>query len=118
MDTKYTIIDTSTWVRKVPFEWFNSFNNPTYGFNVKIDVTSIVEYSKETNTSFFANFLYVVARAINEVDALKLRLIGGNVVLYERIDPDFTIKTKDGSFNNAGFTYTKVYKEFYSNVEM
>ena len=113
MNDKKQIIDTSTWIRKVPFEWFNSFINPTYSFNVKIDVSNIVSYSKETNTSFFANFLYVVTRSINDVEALRLRLEDENVVLYDRIDPDFTVKTEDGTFNNAGFTYTKDYKEFY-----
>ena len=106
-------IDTNRWVRKTTFEWFKDFSNPTYCFNVKIDVDDLVSFSKETGTSFFINFLYVICRVNNEFEPLRLRYIDGKVLLFERIDPTFTVKTIDGHFNNADFEYKKDYKEFY-----
>lgn len=108
----YKIIDVNKWIRKSQYEWFNSFSNPTYGFCVKVDVTEIVNYSKKTKTSFFANFLYVIMRVQNEIEAFRLRCLGDKVVLFDQINPDFTIKTEDGCFNNGGFEYTKNHKEF------
>lgn len=109
----YKVIDTKNWIRNVQFEWFNSFDNPCFGFDVKIDVTEIVNYSKETKTKFFTNFFYVVMRANNECEPMRLRYIDGEVRLYDVINPDFTIKTIDGCFNNACFDYTSNYEKFY-----
>ena len=113
----YRCIDTEQWVRKVTFDWFKSFSNPTYRFGVKVDVTDVVAFSHKTDTSFFINFLYAVSKAFNEVEALRLRYIDEKVVLFNRIDPTFTVKTSDGSFNNAGFPYTERYEDFYSKAE-
>lgn len=113
MKNAYKKIDTSKWVRKTTFEWFKKFSNPTYCFNVKIDVTDIVNYSKQTGSSFFINFLYLICRVNNEVESLRLRYVDDRVLLYDKINATFTVKTTDGSFNNAGVEYVKDYNEFY-----
>lgn len=113
MKNAYKEIDTSEWVRKTTFEWFKKFSNPTYCFNVKIDVTDIVNYSKQTGSSFFINFLYLICRVNNEVESLRLRYVDDRVLLYDKINATFTVKTTDGSFNNAGVEYVKNYNEFY-----
>ena len=113
MKNAYKEIDTSKWVRKTTFEWFKKFSNPTYCFNVKIDVTDIVNYSKQTGSSFFINFLYLICRVNNEVESLRLRYVNDRVLLYDKINATFTVKTTDGSFNNAGVEYVKDYNEFY-----
>ena len=113
MANKYQIVNTDEWVRKTTFAWFKEFSNPTYCFNVKIDVEDLVKYSKETSTSFFINFLYIICRVNNEIESLRLRFIDGRVYLYDKISPTFTVKTTDGSFNNAGFEYTSDYQRFY-----
>ena len=113
MKSSFKEIDTSKWVRKTTYEWFKEFTNPTYCFNVKIDVTDVVKYSKESGTSFFVNFLYSVSRVNNEIESLRLRYVDDQVRLYDRIDPTFTVKTSDGSFNNAFVEYTRDYDKFY-----
>lgn len=113
MASNYKEINTKNWVRRTTFEWFREFSNPTYCFNVKIDVDDVVRFSKTTGTSFFVNFLYVICRVNNEIEPLRLRYVDGRVLLYERIDPTFTVKTTDGSFNNAAFEYVSDYDEFY-----
>lgn len=113
MKNSYKEIDTNKWVRKTTFEWFEKFSNPTYCFNAKIDVSDVVNYSKQTGTSFFVNFLYLISRVNNEIESLRLRYVDNRVLLYETINPTFTVKTTDGSFNNAGVEYKKDYDEFY-----
>ena len=104
MKNSYKEIDTNKWVRKTTFEWFEKFSNPTYCFNAKIDVSDVVNYFKQTGTSFFINFLYLISRVNNEIESLRLRYVDNRVLLYETINPTFTVKTTDGSFNNAGVT--------------
>ena len=106
-------IDIEKWNRRTNFKWFSTFTNPTFSFNVKIDVTDVVNYSKETKTSFFANFLYLICRVNNELEPLRLRYVDGEVIEYDVINPTFTVKTIDGVFNNAEFAYTSDYQEFY-----
>ena len=117
MSNNYQEIDINTWVRRTTFKWFEGFSNPTYTFNVKVDVTDILSYSKETSTSFFINFLYVICRVNNEIESLRLRYIDKHVYLFDRIDPTFTVKTSDGSFNNAYVEYTSDYQKFYELVK-
>lgn len=111
----YQIIDVKNWVRKNQYDWFSTFENPTYGFCVKIDVSEVVRFSKETKTSFFTNFLYIIMRTINETEPMRYRIVDDKVMLYDKINPDFTIKTQDGCFNNAGFDYTNNYQKFYDD---
>lgn len=106
-------IDIKKWNRRTNYKWFSSFTNPTFSFNVKVDVTDVVNYSKETKTSFFANFLYLIAIVNNELTPLRLRYVDGEVIEYDTINPTFTVKTTDGVFNNAEFEYTNNYQEFY-----
>ena len=49
------------------YAWFRTFSNPCYGMNVKVDVSEVVRISKERGTSFFANTLYLVTKALNSV---------------------------------------------------
>ena len=51
-------IDVEKMDRRKTYEWFKTFKNPTYGVNVNLDVTKLVKYTKETNSSFFINFLF------------------------------------------------------------
>ena len=113
MANKYQEINTNEWVRRTTFNWFKEFSNPNYCFNVKIDVSDVVNYSKETGTSFFINFLYIICRVNNEIESLRLRYVDNRVLLYEKINPTFTVRTTDGSFNNAGFEYVEDYDKFY-----
>ena len=117
MNNSFKEIDTSKWVRRTTYEWFKEFSNPTYCFNVKIDVSDVVNYSKQTGTSFFVNFLYIISRVNNEIESLRLRYIDDRVLLFNRIDATFTVKTTDGSFNNAGVEYTSDYEEFYKRAK-
>lgn len=114
MDIKYKIIDIESWNRSNPYKWFSTFSDPTYGFNVKIDVTNVVLYSKETKTSFFINFMYVVNKALNQIEALRYRVVNNKVRLYEYIDPTWTVRVeKLDTFDNARGKYFDEYKKYY-----
>lgn len=113
MDELYEVIDMENSIRKSQFEFFNSFFDATFGFNVRIDVTSVKEYSSKTKTSFFTNFLYIITICLNQIKEMRLRNIDNEIRLYKVINPNFTVKTDDGSFNNVGHKYTTNYDEFY-----
>ncbi len=61
------------------YNWFKTFANPCYGFNVKMDVTQVVKTSKQRGTSFFANTLFLVTKALNSVDEMRMREVNGEI---------------------------------------
>ncbi|MDE7263680.1 MAG: hypothetical protein K2N64_03345 [Anaeroplasmataceae bacterium] len=111
----YKIIETNNWNRKKQFEWFNSFSNPCYGITIDVDVTEIVLFSKETKTSFFINFLYVIMKSLNSVEELRLRYINNEVRLYDLIHPTYTVMTKSSVFENCKNQMEESYSLFYAS---
>jgi chloramphenicol O-acetyltransferase len=106
-------INVETWNRKKIFEWFKSFSNACYSITNEIDVTTIVKYTKESNTSFFINFLYVVVKTLNEFECMKMRLVNDKPVIYSEISPAYTV-AKDELYENVRHEYKDNYSEFYS----
>ena len=98
------------------YKWFRTFANPCYGMNVKTDVTQVVKVSKATGTSFFANVLYLVTKAFNSVDEMRMREVRGQIRLYDVINPTFTVMTDSGRFANAGFKMIEDYRGFYDKT--
>ncbi len=98
------------------YKWFRTFPNPCYGFNVKMDVTEVVNYSKRTGTSFFINTVYAITTGLSSVDELRIREVSDEIRLYEKINPTFTVMTKTGVFENTGFDMIDDYKGFYEKA--
>ena len=113
----YKQIDVNNFERANQYEWFRKFSNPCYGFNVKMDVTKIVEVSKATKTRFFINTLYLITKGLNSVDELRMRDVNGEIRLYNTINPTFTVMTINGSYENAGFKMIEEYGAFYKKCE-
>lgn len=100
--------------REKTYNWFKTFSNSTYSCNVVMDVTKLIEYTKEHNTSFFINLLYIVVNGLNSIDEMKMRLVGEEPVIFDEINPAFTVMTKTGTFENVRFKNVKDYREFYN----
>lgn len=107
-------LDIENSLRKKTYLWFKSFKNPTYGINVTMDVTKLVEYSKKTNTSFFINMLYIVVNGLNSVSEMRMRFVDNKPVIFDDINPAITVMTTNEVFENVRFENKKDYKDFYS----
>jgi len=113
----YKEIDINSWIRKEQYKYFSTFANPCYGFDVEMDINDIYKYTKETNTSFFINFLFLLSIGLNMQEELRLRILDGRVVLFDEINPSYTIMKNDGNFDNGGHKMTYDYQEFYDNCK-
>lgn len=112
----YKIIKVEELKKINQYNWFKQFSNPCYGFNVKMDVTNVVKYSKETKTSFFINTLYLITSALNQIDEMRIRVVNDEIRLYDEINPAFTVMTKAQIFENTGFVMIDNYNEFYNKA--
>ena len=113
----YKVINKDNFPKIKQYNWFKTFSNPCYGLNVKMDVTKVVEYSKQTKTSFFINMLYLITTGLNEIEEMRIREVNGEIRLYDSINPTFTVMTKSGVYENAGFEMVDDYEEFYSTAK-
>ena len=112
----YKVINLNEFKKRKQYTWFKTFANPCYGFDVKMDVTKVIEYSKKTKTSFFANVLYLITIGLSSVEEMRLREVNGEIRLYDKINPTFTVMTKSGVYENAGFKMIDDYKGFYNKT--
>ena len=79
-------IDIKTTGRAHIYEWFSGFSNTTYSINKKLDVTKLVNASKNKHESFFIYFMYNVIKAINSVPEMRIRLEDSGVVIYDHYE--------------------------------
>ena len=106
-------IDIEKLPRKKTYEWFKSFSNSTYGITKELEVTKLVEHTKDNQESFFINMLYIVVNALNSVEELKMRFKDNKPVIYDDINPAITVMTKGEVFENVRFVNKHNYKDFY-----
>lgn len=111
-------IDVKTWNRKSAYNWFSTFSNPCYGFDVTMDITKLYNLTKKTNTSFFINMLYIVSYALNQIEEMRLRIVNGEVVLHDIINPAYVVMTKVGVFENCYNKMDYNYHSFYEKAHM
>ena len=60
MDQTREEIDLKTYPKRNQYAWFSTFPDPTYGFDVDIDVDSVVRLAKSRGDSFFPYFFFLV----------------------------------------------------------
>jgi chloramphenicol O-acetyltransferase type A len=112
------ILDIETWNRKLHYQHFSAMKDPFFGVTIPFDVSKAYEYSKEKKMSFFGKYLHDCMKAINDVDALKLRIQDEKVVKYSVIHASPTILRTDKTY---GFSFVKFNKDinvFFKNFEM
>ena len=109
----YKVIKSEQLKNQSQYRWFKTFANPCYGLNVKMDVSEVFKYSKETKTSFFVNILYLITTALNSIEEFKIREVKDEIRIYDTINPTFTVMTDVGIYENAGFKMVDDYKSFY-----
>lgn len=112
-----TEIDLKTYPKRNQYLCFHKFADPTYGFDVDIDVDAIARLAKQRHHSFFPYFYFIILKAIKDVPEMRLREEKGKIYLYDEIEPTFTVMTEFGIYQNAGCLMSWDFKEFYKRVE-
>lgn len=113
----YTVIDIENWNRKTSYETFKDYLNPIFSISARLDVTKLCELSKKTKTSFFTSFMFVVSKTLNEMEEFRLRFSDdGKVVLFDKINPNFIVKSENGGISTCPTQYFKDYKLFYDTA--
>jgi chloramphenicol O-acetyltransferase type A len=106
-------LDLSTWERRGHFRLFRDYDDPFFSLTAEVDVTRLHTASKaDGGPSYFLATLYASTRAANELEALRLRIRDGEVVVHDVVHPGSTVLRPDDTFTFAYFEYTGDYHSF------
>lgn len=109
----YRIIDKEKYYRKGVLRHFSEDCKCSTSITARVDVTSLKEYSKKTNTKFYINFLYLLSKVLNSRDDYKMGYLRqtDTLICYDKINPTQYI------FHDDTETCTPVYTEYCDNYD-
>ena len=84
------IIDRGAWPREGHYRFFAPMSQPFYSLTFPVDVTALRVYVKERRLSFYPAMVYQVTRAMDDVEAFRLRDRNGTIVRHDQLVPSFT----------------------------
>ena len=85
-----TVIDKETWPRRGHYEFFAPMSNPFYSLTFPVDVTNLKSYTKRNKLSFYYSLVYLVTKAMDQVEAFRYKCRGEEIVLHDHLIPSFT----------------------------
>ena len=98
-------IDLETWPRRDAYQLFSRGYLPYFSVTTPLDVTELVSFTKREGLSFYRSLVYIVTRAMNELEPYRLRIRPQGVAVCETVSPSYTTAGKDGTFGIAGVDY-------------
>ena len=84
------VIDKETWPRRGHYEFFAPMSNPFYSLTFPVDVTTLKSYTKRNKLSFYYSLVYLVTKAMDQVEAFRYKCRGEEIVLHDHLIPSFT----------------------------
>jgi len=115
----YKVIDREKYYRNGVFRHFTQDCKCSTSMTARIDVTQLVDYSKQTGTKFYINFLYLLSKVLNSRDDYKMAYIWetDELICYDVINPIQYIFHEDTETCTPVYsTYNEDYKLFYESA--
>ena len=119
MSLNYKVINMNNYYRKGVFRHFSEDCKCSTSMTARIDVTQLVEYSKNQGTKFYINFLYILSKVLNSRDDYKMGYLweSNELICYDQINPTQYIFHEDTETCTPVYTmYYENYKTFYENA--
>ena len=83
-------VDRETWPRKAIYDFFSPMSNPFYALTFPVDVTALRCFAKERGLSFYCGMVWMVTRAMDQVEAFRYKIRGEEIILHNHLIPSFT----------------------------
>ena len=115
----YKIIDKETYYRKKVFRHFSEDCKCSVSMTARVDVTSLVEFSKKSGTKFYINFLYLLTKVLNSRDDYKMAYLWqtNEIICYDVINPTQYVFHEDTETCTPVYSnYDPDYRTFYDNA--
>ncbi|HNX75071.1 MAG TPA: chloramphenicol acetyltransferase [Candidatus Rifleibacterium sp.] len=102
-------INLETWKRRDHYRHFCSLDDPYWGISTALDCAHTLRTAKLKGESFFLSYLHKSLIAANRVEELRLRIVDGQVVCYDKINGSATVLRPDETF---GCCYIEYFEDF------
>ncbi|MBR7073110.1 MAG: chloramphenicol acetyltransferase, partial [Eubacterium sp.] len=115
----YKVIDKDKYYRKGAYRRFTEDCKCSVSMTVRVDVTELVKYSKETNTKFYINFLFILSQVLNSRDDYKMDYWYNTdeLICYDVIHPTHYVFHEDTETCTPVYSeYSEDYETFYKNA--
>jgi len=96
-----TKINISEFIGRKHFQLFSRYTDPTYGITSLVDVTAFFHYAKSQGYPIYLSLIYLITKALNQIKEFRYRYDGESILLFDKIDPAFTIMTDIGLYDNC-----------------
>lgn len=115
----FTQIDMQKWPRGQMFYYFSKMAPTGYSITVKVDVTKFYESIKKNNLKFFAAYLWIVTKNINNQMEFKCAVQNEKLGYFDKLTPlyanfhddDKTISLMWTEYNDSFMEFHKTYLE-------
>ena len=97
-------IDVETWPRRDAYALFSRGYLPFYAVTTPLDVTSLWAFTKKEGLSFYRAMVYIVSRAMNELEPFRLRIRPEGIAVCETVSPSYTT-AGEGTFGISDVDY-------------
>jgi chloramphenicol O-acetyltransferase type A len=106
-------IDLKTWKRREHYRLFRKYAHPCFSVTVDVDVTRIWRQCRKPGSpSFFLTSVFLMQKAVNDVEAFRLRVRPRGVWRHDRVAVGPTIRRPDDTFGFARFEPTASFARF------
>ena len=115
----YRVINQENYYRKGVFRHFSKDCRCSTSMTARIDVTELIQYSKETGTKFYINFLYILSKVLNSRDDYRMGYLWQTeeLICYDVINPTQYIFHEDTETCTPVYTkYDENYRRFYTEA--
>ena len=98
-------IDVETWDRKGAYELFSRGYLPYFSVTTPLDVSELCRFTKKEGLSFYRSMVYIVTRAMNDLEPFRLRIRPEGIAVCETVSPSYTIAGPNGTFGITDVDY-------------
>lgn len=114
----YKVVDMERYYRRGVYRRFTEDCKCSTSITSKIDVSKLIEYSKKTNTKFYINFLYILAKVLNSREDYRMQYLYDKqqLIVFDKINPANYIFHEDTETCTVVYTeYFEEYEKFYNS---
>ena len=83
-------IQKETWPRRELYDFFAPMSHPFYTLTFPVDVTALRRYTKERGLSFYCAMVWLVTKAMDDVEEFRVKIRGEDLILHDHLVPSFT----------------------------
>ena len=115
----YKIVDKETYYRRDVLRHFSQDCKCSVSMTARVDVTGLVSYSRQTDTKFYLNFLYLLTKVLNSREDYRMGYLWqtDELICHDVVNPTQYVFHEDTETCSPVYSrYYQDYATFYENA--